>query len=327
MESPPIVPFRWDVSRPHELGGLLDAEPAPAYPAFAEDLRACCAAVVAAAGDADLLFVGRSPESLYDYLRGACFDTSWRDRLRLMLVSLPDDRPAMRSIVALQNYLATLGLHPLELPHRARPVALVDLVCTGGTLCSLVRLMHQWTQHARRPRGDWRAVRDKLRVVAITEQDFSIRNGWRDQRRRAAGGGLLARGSVRNVTVLPRLWRFLGDDQLKVAESHPPQRWADQRAAEPSRHPSRAPALRAAVETFRRARDRPERERFIAELACHGALRHEAVRQLAVELRFGRQSAFDAAVSCTVPQLASPGTPHAPSPGTPGEGWGEGSRG
>src|SRR5688572_4587850 len=102
MDTSTIVPFRWDVSRPHELGALMNAASASAYPAFAEDLRACCAAVMAAAGDADLIFVGRSPESLYDYLRGACFDTSWRERLHLLLVSVRE-RPAVRRIVALQN--------------------------------------------------------------------------------------------------------------------------------------------------------------------------------------------------------------------------------
>jgi hypothetical protein len=69
--STTIVPFRWDVSRPHELGVMMNAEPAPAYPAFAEDLRACCAAVLGAAGDADLVFVGRSPESLPPSTRSA----------------------------------------------------------------------------------------------------------------------------------------------------------------------------------------------------------------------------------------------------------------
>ena len=69
---------------------------------------------MAAAGDADLVFVGRSPESLYDYLRGACFDTSWHDRLHLLLVSLDTRWPAVRRIVALQNYLATVGLDPRD---------------------------------------------------------------------------------------------------------------------------------------------------------------------------------------------------------------------
>jgi hypothetical protein len=295
-----VVPFRWDVARPHELGCMMNAEPAPAYPAFAEDLRACCAAVIAAAGDADLVFVGRSPESLHDYLRGACFDTSWNGRLRLLLVSVDHEWPAVRRIVALQNYLATLGLDPRELPRRERPVALVDLIWSGRTLGTLVRLMHQWTLQIR-PRGDWRAVRDKLRVVGITEQDFSVRNVWHHQRRLASGGGLLKRKNVANVTVLPRLWKFLGDEQLKVAESHTPQWWDDERAARPPRDPDRAAALRAAVEIFRRARDRPERERFVRELSRHGALRHEAIRNLAAELRFGGQITPSSRYSATSP--------------------------
>jgi hypothetical protein len=159
-------------------------------------------------------------------------------------------------------------------------------VWSGDTFGALVRLLHRWTLHTRR-RDDWRAVRARLRVVAITEQDYSIRNGWRYQQRRASGG----------------------EEQLKVAESHTPQRWDDERAAQPSRRPERARAARAAVEIFRRARDRLEREQFITELARHGALRDENVRKLTAELRFGRR----------------PFPTSLPLPGTPGRGLGRGA--
>src|SRR4051812_44737693 len=96
----PVIPFRWDVSCPEQLGTLLRApaaEPAPAggaYPQFVSDLRDCCAGVLAAACDArdaaepDLLFVGRSPESLHDYLRGVCFETSRRERFHMLAFSM-----------------------------------------------------------------------------------------------------------------------------------------------------------------------------------------------------------------------------------------------
>ena len=282
-----IVPFRWDIARPHELGALINVDPAPAYPAFADDLRACCAGVLAAAGDADLVFVGRSPESLHDYLRGICLGTSWQDRIGLLLISLRYGRPAMRRVAALQRYLATLGLDPRELPRRDRPVALIDLVSSGETFCALVRMLHRWTLAKH---GDWRAVRDKLRIVALVEQSFSIRSRWPEQRRRASGGGVLKRNHVHGVSVPERAWSYLGNEQIKVAESHTPDFWDDERAARPPRHPNRAAALRAAVEIFRRARDRPERVLFMKELSRHGALRHEAIRDLVAELRFGHRS-------------------------------------
>ena len=40
--------------------------------------------MVASAGDGDLVFVGRSPESLYDYLGGILAETSWKGALYSM---------------------------------------------------------------------------------------------------------------------------------------------------------------------------------------------------------------------------------------------------
>lgn len=72
----PEAPFRWDPSRRAQLGTLLRGEPAEQYPEFLDDLRECCARVLALADDGRLVFVERSPESIHDYLGGALADTS-----------------------------------------------------------------------------------------------------------------------------------------------------------------------------------------------------------------------------------------------------------
>ena len=71
--------------------------PAESYDGFPDDLRRCCARVLEAAanladpaGEADLLFVGRSPESLFDLLRGLCIGTTWFGRLHLLHFSMRD---------------------------------------------------------------------------------------------------------------------------------------------------------------------------------------------------------------------------------------------
>ena len=70
----PEAPFRWDPSRRAQLGTLLRGEPAERYPEFLDDLRECCARVVARADDGRLVFVGRSPESIHD-TSAACWRT------------------------------------------------------------------------------------------------------------------------------------------------------------------------------------------------------------------------------------------------------------
>lgn len=88
MDNYPVVPFRWDISRRHQLGRLVEGPPVGFFRGFKSHLRRCCAGVLALAGDADLFFVGRSPESAFDYLSGVLLDTSWSSRLNLLQFSM-----------------------------------------------------------------------------------------------------------------------------------------------------------------------------------------------------------------------------------------------
>src|SRR5688500_13363749 len=143
------VPFRWDVRRREQLGRLLETAPldprawwhGPYWAEFLDELRICAARVVARAGNARMVFVGRSPESLYDYLTGALAGTDWEDRCELLNVSLFGGDahrfvapPAMQ---ALRDQFAACGLTPAEIAAAPLPVAFVDLVSSGGTFGSL----------------------------------------------------------------------------------------------------------------------------------------------------------------------------------------------
>ena len=132
------LPFRWNVTRREQLGRLALGEETESYPALLDDLRTCCARVVATSEDCDLVFVGRSPESLFDYMSGAFFDTSWRDRLSLLNVSMMDvDRPELRigagpNVRVIREHFAALHLTPREIATRERGIAFVDLVASGA---------------------------------------------------------------------------------------------------------------------------------------------------------------------------------------------------
>src|SRR5918997_5672877 len=82
------TPFRWDLTRRNQLGNLIAGERAWAYDAFPDHLLPCCSRVLAFAGDSDLVFIGRSPESIFDHLSGLLFSTSWFDRLELLHFSM-----------------------------------------------------------------------------------------------------------------------------------------------------------------------------------------------------------------------------------------------
>ena len=109
--------FRWNIARREQLGRLVSREPAEVRPGVLEELRVCCARTIAMAGDARLVFIGRSPEYLYDYLTGAFAETSWSNRATLLNVSLkpgPPDwvEPDPTVYAALREQFAVRRLDP-----------------------------------------------------------------------------------------------------------------------------------------------------------------------------------------------------------------------
>lgn len=132
-------PFRWNLTRRHHLGGLLDGERAATYNDFNADLLRCCSRILAFADDSDLVFVGRSPESIFDFLSGLLFDSSWFERLELLHFSMRfRDENKIRqeypkAIEAMRRYLEQIGLHPKAIATKKRPIAFIDLVLSGDT--------------------------------------------------------------------------------------------------------------------------------------------------------------------------------------------------
>ena len=121
------------------LGSLVGQAPPTVCTELCEPLLPCASRVLAFAGNADIVFVGRSPESLFDLISGVLFETSWLERLKLLhfsmrwteLAKVGAEHP--QSIPALRQYLTVLGLEPARISRHPRPVALIDWVQTGGT--------------------------------------------------------------------------------------------------------------------------------------------------------------------------------------------------
>ena len=280
-------PFRWDVARREQLGTLVRGEPAESYPEFLGDLRRCCARVLGAAGDARLVFVGRSPESLFDYLSGALADTSWASRLALLNLSMrrraDEPAPVPAGVAALRTQLSDISLDPAGIARSPHPIALIDLVDSGETLGTLVDVVVSWAAGAA---VDVRAVRRRLRVVGITERQKNSPNTWRWQQR-SDWARAFRPSALKGVSVPGRLWDYLGNRQQKVQRSNPPWRWADPEMRQPPRDPEHIAALRLAVMVFEGARMREERGALAGLLADEGAMRYAWLRSLVNELRAG----------------------------------------
>ena len=273
----PIVPFRWNLlaGRLPDLTGVAGEE-AP-WPDYRQELLALAARVWVARGEADLVFVGRSCESLFDLLGGLLHGRPEGRSLRLLLLSLAGSGERDLRSPGLRANLAAAGLAPAALLGRRRPVALVDVVASGETFQRLLRALRLWCQELRL---DPAAVRRKLQVVALSDHRYSRWRGWQGRL-----VGLADR--VRQVSVPARLWRYLADRQAKVTPSHPPRRWDDPRAARPAREPEHLAALRAAVGLaawgrepstragFRRQLGRPAAWPPPAPVAVRPAWRHD----------------------------------------------------
>ncbi|MDX2004646.1 MAG: hypothetical protein SFU83_05150 [Meiothermus sp.] len=280
-------PFRWDVKRREQLGKLLEGTPAEAYPEFWEDLRLCAARVLSASQDGNLVFLGRSPESLFDYLSGMLGETSWASRLALLNVSLHrwDARDIRReyrqSLEVFRQHLAALELSPRQIAAAPRKTVLVDVVSGGSTYQNLSEL---WLEWARGSGLDPAALARRMRFVGLVWRTKNSPNTWRWQQH---APWLAAYGprAAHNVSIPGRMWRFIGEEQHKVSRWNPPPAWGLEQMAEPPREFWHLEALRFAYAVYSRAREPLEREAFRDLLTQQPSMRHGWFRDLLGQIR------------------------------------------
>ena len=283
------LPFRWNLARREQLGRLAGPPQAPLGDWTMDHLRDCCAKVLAASGDGRLVFVGRSPESLYDYLCGALADTSWADRPTLLNVSMRNhtveeiERGTPHLLQAIHRQFRVLGLSPAEIAASERPVAFVDLVLAGYTFGNLFGMLDHW---ARQEGVDVAAVKRRMRVIGITSRTKNSPNTWRWYQRVTWVEGF-ARNSLRGVSIPYGFWTYLGDYQDKVARWNPPLFWGADHTFVPPREPEKLEALRVALAIHELGREREERERLAAALTARPEMRNAWLRSLVLELRRG----------------------------------------
>ncbi|MFE0461809.1 hypothetical protein ACFW1A_21435 [Kitasatospora sp. NPDC058965] len=278
MPHPPR-PHRWDLLRPDRLGTLLDGADAPNL-WYLEELTDCAAKVLARGGDAELRFVGRSADSVFDLLGGVLTGTAWASRLARLPLSCPRLDFSQRELALLRDHLGAAGFAPRDLARRERPLVLVDLVWAGRTFTTLHTVLRDWIAESREP---WPVIRRKLRYLGITSRTRTSPKTWRWQQHQAWTAELPARG-VRNVSLDPRVWSLLGDYQPKTAPSFPPSRWRDETVTAPARGEAPTRALATAVALVAAGRTPAVRRRVVRTLAAEPAFGGPWLRTLAGEI-------------------------------------------
>ena len=244
------APFRWDLIRPDQLGSLLsDVEEPDLW--FLDDLVKCAGKVLARSGNGELIFVGRSLDSMFDLLGGALAGEPPLHRLPVSLarpLSWSGTRKARyRAFTAgervqAQRALTAVGVTPSDLARRKRPATFVDVVSSGSTFTDLFWLLRDWIEAENQP---WAVIRRKVRFLGVTYRRPTSPKTFRWQQH-AAWTAQLPAGSVRNVSLDGEVLGYFADAQPKLTRRFHPERWlAD--ADGPNRDQKTRQALAEAV--------------------------------------------------------------------------------
>ena len=284
----PEKPFRWSLQREEQLGRLLEhTGQQELNPEYYQEMAHCCARLISYAGNRRLVFVGRSPESLFDYLSGVVMGTNWAERLTLFHFSMrfhnetelrkeyPQAIPAMRA------YMRGLNLHPEGIATGRHPVAFIDLVYSGDTFCNLVTLLHNWCLE---DGFDWPRVCDRIRLIGITVRTKTSPNTCRWHQANAWTRMLPAK-AVKNVSVDWSFWSYLGDQQKKLTSSYHPGRWGDPDLTHPEHGKDRLEALSLALHLHRTGKTAACRREFSRLLAKMPAMKEPWFRQLVLDIK------------------------------------------
>ncbi|WP_394617489.1 hypothetical protein JNUCC0626_49255 [Lentzea sp. JNUCC 0626] len=215
------MPLRWDLVTPDQLGTMLDDVETPEI-WYLDELAECAGKVLARSGNGDLVFVGRSLDSMYDLLGGAL---QGADRvLQRLPVSFVRGREAAPDEVRrVREMAAEIGITPRSLARRERPVTFVDVVWAGGTFEKLFTVLDDWIDEERET---WPAIRRKLRFVGVTSRTGTSPNA----RRWHEGADWIHRlpsSSVLSVSLEPFVWNYLGNTQTKLTWSYQLHRWRE----------------------------------------------------------------------------------------------------
>lgn len=283
------APFRWNIARREQLGRLIDA-PAGRLrlnDMFLQSLRGAAARVLAHADEADLAFIGRTPENLYDYLSGCFEGISGAPALHLVQYSLrwpgAIDQIPPHALDGLFGYFTEEGLGPAAIARAGRPLALVDFVAWGGTLESLIRLMRR---HAERDGEDWNAVQRRLKIIGLRVRTKNSPNTWRWQQHQD-WLHFIPDTQIINVSAPAAFLYYLGNEQPKVTSAFHPGRWAEESGAARLPTKEQQTALDFAVRLYDLGRTRGEREALARQIARHRKMRQRATRSLVLKLRGG----------------------------------------
>lgn len=220
------IPFRWNIANKSELGKLL----IPDYKVdkdLVDDLRLCVTKILKHTQNSDLVFVGRSLDSAFDYLSGHYLGSDDEDCLKHLNISLYDQsiqelgRKDPKSILNLKNHFTQLKLDPPSIKKANKKIFFVDVVYYGGTYTEIFKFLESWAGEINE---DVPAVIRKIGFIGITSRTKNSPNTWRWHQHKD-WIHKLSKNSLKNISVDRFYWSYLGDSQSKLTRSNRPNNW------------------------------------------------------------------------------------------------------
>jgi len=258
-------PFRWNIEKRNELGSLINDEQVNFDIEFVSALIKSAARLIAFSDNSNLVFVGRSPENYYDFLKGIYFRNKRSELLYLFQFSgqyLGEPKLKEKRINGLKDYMREIGLTPKAILQSELNTAFVDLVYTGSTIRNLISILKKWSLDERQ---DWNGIKSKLRIVGITYRTKNSPNTWRWQQQ-PVSVKVLEGIKVKNVSVEWWFWSKLGNNESKVTPSYSPDNWDIEEPIEPNRDDKHLEGLKFAYDLNAFGRSKEAKNKLKIEL-------------------------------------------------------------
>jgi hypothetical protein len=223
-----MKPFRWDIGRREQLGSLTEGKLSSAYPSFIDELRICASRLVSFSENGLIFFVGRSPESLFDYLSGVLDETSKTNDIFMLNISnrfesvlkIKQQRPYVYK--SLKEHFLDCEISPKEIIQRKKKTYFTDVVATGGTFEQIASFLIDWSNEENLNAKD---LRLKFGFIGITWRKKTSPKTWRWQQKSEWVDDLQMK-NIKNISIPGSLWDYIGNRQDKVSKANPPDLWS-----------------------------------------------------------------------------------------------------
>jgi len=284
-----MKPFRWNMAKREQLGDLLAGEIYSAYPGYEKELQECAAKVLARSKNNKLIFVGRSPENIYDFVAGTLQGTKHEKIVDLLNISnrFRDVREIRKELPqsydALQQHFRDLEISPQQLISAPEGICFSDLVASGGTFEQLFYFLKTWSDDEDL---DFSSVIRKIGYIGITQRQKNSPNTWRWHQQLSwvrEHRGIY----IKNVSIPESLWHYLGNVQQKVTKGNVPEKWGLDEVLLPSREENNLKSLRQAYQIYRLGIS--QKHQMAAQLASCPEFKEPWLRALGMEIKMSKE--------------------------------------